>query len=241
MMCLDYVYAAWYAPVLTVLAGYLLGSISFAIIVTRLFAHRDIRDFGSGNAGATNVLRSQGKLPAALTALFDVVKGVVSALIGGWLLTALCGGDAPDAAREELWYLGCCTGGIAAELGHLFPLYFGFRGGKGVLTSLGFALVLDWRVGLLVVGVFAVAVALTRMVSVGSLAAALSAVVLTWVFFDAVRGRSAAIVWLCTGTIAVAALLILIKHAANIRRILHGNENTLSFGGKPKTQNTDTK
>lgn len=218
---------SWPYLLLIAAVSYLLGSVNFAILVTRAFAHRDIRDYGSGNAGATNVLRSQGKLPAALTTLGDVAKSIVAVLFGGWLLAC----TQADAAlpAEQVRVIGRYVAGLFCLLGHVFPLYFGFRGGKGVLVALGMLLVLDWRVALLALAVFAAVVALSRTVSLGSLCAAAAAVVLTAVFDHFVYGWNAGATALCTACMALVALVIFLRHRDNLRRIARGTENKLSF------------
>ena len=121
------------ACVLAGLVAYLLGSISFAVIVSRIYAHDDVRKYGSKNAGMTNILRTYGKLPAFFTLLGDFFKGVLAVLVGRWIFS-LMGVTAFDAG-----YLA----GFFALLGHLYPVFFGFKGGKGVLTSLGIILVVE--------------------------------------------------------------------------------------------------
>ncbi len=149
--------------ILTGVLAYLIGSINFAIIVTRLFAKKDIRDFGSGNAGMTNVLRTLGKGPAVLVTLGDFCKGVLAVLLGHLILRFL-GGGIPFYADYLI--------GLLVMLGHCFPLFYGFRGGKGILVSAGVILMLDWRVLIVIFSTFLIVVAITRIVSLGSIAAA---------------------------------------------------------------------
>ena len=122
------------ATAITALIAYLLGSISFAIIVSKVYAHDDVRKYGSKNAGMTNILRTYGKLPAFFTLLGDFLKGVLAVVIGRWIFSAM-GITAFDAGY---------VAGFFALLGHLYPVYFGFKGGKGVLTSLGIILVVNY-------------------------------------------------------------------------------------------------
>ena len=146
----------------TVFTGYLLGSISFGIIFTRLYTKTDVRDMGSGNTGMTNVLRTVGTLPGLLTGLGDFAKGIASMLIGQWLFT-LVGLDS---------YSGKCLAAVFVLLGHLFPIFFQFRGGKGVMTSAGIVFMLDpymLGIGMLI---FGIAFIITRIVSLSALAAA---------------------------------------------------------------------
>ena len=208
------------AAVLTALAAYLLGSISFAIIITRLFSGKDIRDSGSGNAGMTNVLRTLGKLPAALTLLGDFSKGILSVVLGKMFFTYI--GKVP----AEYVMVGAYLAGLCAILGHLFPLYFGFRGGKGILTSAGVILILDPLVFVGILLVFLIVALTTRIVSLGSISAAVSAPVFTYLLHS-IQHRPALVDTLC---ILAIALLVIWMHRANIKRLLNGTENR--FGSK---------
>ncbi len=164
----------WPAVLVAVVGGYLLGSINWAIILTRLIFHKDIREEGSGNAGATNMLRNHGALAAVLTTVGDLSKSMIAVLMGGWLMATLSVGDVghlPAWLQENRFLIGGYIGGISCLLGHDFPLFYGFRGGKGVLSTLGMFLVLDWRVAVICLGIFLVIVAISRMVSLGSVLA----------------------------------------------------------------------
>ncbi len=206
------------ATVLAAAAAYLLGSVSFAVIVSRCLYHQDVRQFGSGNAGMTNILRTYGKKAAALTLAGDFLKGVV-AVLAGRLIFAAFGVDLFD---------GAYVAGLFALLGHLYPVYFGFRGGKGILTSIGIIAVINPIVfaGLLVIGLPLIFI--TRMVSVGSLAGAVSFPILTLLVDYFTGGIS----WLDFFFSVVIALLVIWMHRANIRRLLNGTENR--FGSKNK-------
>ncbi len=188
------------------LAGYLLGSLASAIIVCRAMGLPDPRAGGSGNPGATNVLRLGGKRAAALTLAGDVLKGVVPVLAARAL-----------SADPTVW----AAAALGAFVGHLFPVFFAFRGGKGVATALGAVTALDWQVGL-GMGLTWLAVALvTRYSSLASLLAASAAPFLAaWLTGHAVVVASLAVVW---------ALLVW-RHAANVRRLLAGTESRI--GGK---------
>ena len=225
---------SWLALLLAAVIAYLLGSVSFAIIVTKVFGKKDIRDFGSGNAGATNVLRSQGKIPALLTTLGDLGKSMLSVVIGGWLLCNVQLDPLTIESFRSLMYdpenlmlVGSYLAGFFCILGHLYPLFFGFRGGKGVMTTLGMMLLLDWRVALLLLAVFAVVVLCTRMVSLGSILAALGLPVATWLFRTCVYHQQWPTVVFCTVAVAVIALVVIIKHRSNIVRIIKGTENKI--------------
>ncbi|MCI8554063.1 MAG: glycerol-3-phosphate 1-O-acyltransferase PlsY [Clostridiales bacterium] len=228
----------WPALLATAAEAYLLGSLNFAIIVTRLLEKTDIRTYGSGNAGATNVLRSQGKLPALLTTIGDLLKGCAAVLLGG-LLVQLAVGSLPaeqslSAEQGTLYVLfGRYLAGLFCIVGHIFPIYFGFRGGKGILTAFGMLLILDWRVALICLGVFVLAVLCSRMVSLGSCCAAAVLPIVTCLFYLTLYrhiDRTAAC--FCTIMTLLIAVIVIVKHGTNIRRIAAGTENRLSFGAK---------
>jgi len=184
--------------ILWAVIGYLLGSIPFGIVITRALGLGDLRRIGSGNIGATNVLRTGNKPAALATLLLDSGKGAIAVLLARWLAGA-------DAAL---------VAGAAAFLGHLFPVWLGFRGGKGVATFLGTVLALDWRLGLTACAIWLLTAAVSRISSLSALVAAVLTPALAWWLDGA---RMAAV----TGFMAV---LILIRHHANIRRILAGSE-----------------
>jgi acyl phosphate:glycerol-3-phosphate acyltransferase len=187
----------WMFPAAALLFGYLLGSIPFGLILTRMSGGGDLRQIGSGNIGATNVLRTGKKGVAASTLLLDMGKGAV----------AVC------VARMVDPGLGLLAG-TGAFFGHLFPIWLKFKGGKGVATMLGISLALAWQVGLAFAAVWIGALALTRMSSVGGMAAALTAPI---VAFALGRGD--------LGLMLLGLALILIwKHSENIARLLNGTE-----------------
>lgn len=183
---------------LLIAGGYLLGSIPFGVILTRLFGAGDLRQIGSGNIGATNVLRTGNRTAAALTLLLDGGKGAAAVL----LARAFAGEDAAQLA------------GLMAFLGHCYPVWLRFAGGKGVATFLGLLLALAWPVGIAACLTWLVAAALTRISSLSALVAALAAPL--WML---VLGRSGAVLL----AIALAAL-ILWRHRGNIARLLSGTE-----------------
>jgi glycerol-3-phosphate acyltransferase PlsY len=184
--------------------AYLIGSLTFATILVRLTRGIDIRTVGSGNAGGTNVLRTSGKGLALVVALLDILKGVVAVLLMKMI------------TYDPRW-LGAAA--VAATHGHVFPVFFGFRGGKGVATALGsFAVLSPWSV-LVIVGVFGLVVGLTRYVSLGSVTAACLLPVTMGLLFHAPEGEVAAAL--------AAALLLVVSHRANIRRLLSGTERRL--------------
>lgn len=223
---------SWLAVLLTALIGYLLGSINSAVVVSRCLYHEDIRDKGSGNAGATNVLRNYGGKAAALTTVGDLAKSIVAVICGGFLLTHLQLTGTPEISIDSMRIVGRYLAGTCCVLGHLYPVFFGFRGGKGVMTSCGMILILDWRVALLCLAVFGIIVAASRMVSLGSVIAISLAPILVYLFGTFVDHRSPEAAWFCTAVIAAVALIVVIKHRANIVRICKGTESKLHFSKK---------
>ena len=218
----------WLPLLLTAVIAYLLGSISPAILVGRCFAKTDIREMGSGNAGATNVLRSLGKVPAIITTAGDLAKSVVAVLLSRLFMTNLGG----DFNVDQSVRIGMYIAGVVCILGHLFPLYYGFRGGKGVMATLGMLLVVDWRVALAALGGFILVVVLTRYVSLGSMIAGVVMTAATFVFCYAVDGLALNLSLLCTVFPAIITVVVTIKHSANIRRLINGTESKLSFCSK---------
>jgi len=191
---------------LTALLAYLLGSVPFGVLITRAVGLGDLRSIGSGNIGATNVLRTGNKGAAAATLLLDAAKGGVAVLIARALL-------AEDAAQ---------LAGLSAFLGHLFPVWLTFRGGKGVATFLGTLLALAWPVGLAACATWAVVAALSRISSLAALVAA--AVSSMWLFlFD--RGEMLLLVVILT-------LLVYLRHAANLARLKAGTEPKIGTRSK---------
>lgn len=207
-------------PVLiSAVIAYLLGSISFAIPVTKLFTGKDIRTMGSGNAGFTNVLRCVSVPAAVITFIGDFAKGICSVFIGEMVFNLMCG-SVPDI--ENVAMVGAGVAGLFALLGHLFPLYFGFKGGKGVLISAGIICALDWRSFLSLVVIFLIALAITKTVSKCSLTVAVLYPVITFFFNKFLYNSSA---WLPMTFIAICfAVVVIYMHRSNIRRILDGTE-----------------
>ena len=202
--------------IITVLA-YLIGSINFSIIISKKMAGFDVREKGSGNAGTTNMLRSVGKRAAALTLVCDILKGVIAILLA--IITGAIMKNSDKALLVQL-------AGIAVVIGHTFPILFGFKGGKGVATSLGVLLLVNWKIGLICLVFAIVLMALTRMVSVGSVGAAILYPVLV-LFIGTnftVSDGSGYLVFSI-----LLAVLVAFNHRENIKRILEGKENKISF------------
>ncbi len=217
---------SWAALILAAVLGYLLGSINWAILITRWFTHKDIRSFGSGNAGATNVLRSQGTLPAVLTTVGDLAKSVLAAWFGGWLLSNFhLANTVLDG--QTLILIGRYVAGLCCIIGHVLPVFYRFRGGKGVLTTLGMFLIADWRVALMCLTLFIAIVAVSRLVSLGSVVAIGYGPLLVFVLHVWVDEMSLPMVVFTTVmTVAVAAIIV-IKHADNIKRLAAGKERRI--------------
>ncbi len=216
--------------------GYLLGSVNTAIIVTQLFKQKaDIRNYGSGNAGMTNVLRSVGKLPALLTFLGDFLKNVAAVLLG-WLVMVLILQVILDGESPELIQAGKYIAGVFCVIGHIFPLYYGFRGGKGVATAAAMILIVDWRVFLLVIATFLITFIWKRIISLASILCAAAYPVYTFLiiyFFDyRSDGCSLGYLLFITGVSLFLGLLVLIKHRSNIGRLRRGEEKPVAFGKK---------
>ena len=207
--------------IIMAIIAYLIGSINFSVIISKKVAGFDVREKGSGNAGTTNMLRAVGKKAAAVTLICDVLKGVVS--IG---IAIILGNIVKDINRELLIQVA----GIAVVLGHTFPVFFGFKGGKGVATSLGILLLSNWQIGLICLVFGIVLIILTRMVSLGSCAAAVLFPVLTLFINDhytvLTEGKSVSTYFIYS---VILAIIVLYNHRSNIKRILSGTENKISF------------
>ena len=200
--------------VVTIIA-YLLGSISFSVIISKKMAGFDVREKGSGNAGSTNVLRTVGKKAAILTLICDCLKGVVAILIAVLASKIVKGTDAGLLVQ---------LAGVAVVIGHTFPIFFKFKGGKGVATSLGVLLIINWQIGLICLVFALTLMSLTRFVSLGSVSAAILFPILT-IFIQEnyiVPGN-----YIIFGV--VLAAIVVFNHRANVKRLLTGTENKLSF------------
>lgn len=214
--------------------SYLLGSISFSIVFTRILDHTDIRSLGSGNAGLTNVLRSVGMKAGVLTLLFDFGKGALSVFIGREVFRFFC---AQTGLPPYIQQYGAFIAGLACVLGHIYPLYFQFKGGKGVLASFAMLACVDWRLFAVAAVVFAVVFACTRIVSISSILAAFSFPIANFVFtyFGDYHGGSGygpvpvSYVWITSLLAAVTAAILILKHHENIRRLKEGTEKKFSI------------
>ena len=207
------------ALVLSGVVAYLIGSVNFAIIVTRIFAHEDIRKYGSGNAGMTNVLRTLGKGPAALVTSGDFCKGVLAVLISYLLLRTVGGTEPPFYTNYVV--------AVMVLLGHCFPVFYGFRGGKGILVSAGVILVLNPLILLALLAIFLVVVIASRIVSLASITVAVAYPILTLIF--GLVGQDPYLLWDVLVALCVGGAVVWM-HRANIRRLIDGTEH--KFGQK---------
>ena len=205
----------WILILITVLTSYLLGNFNGAICMSRLLEKDDVRNHGSGNAGLTNFLRSYGGWKTLLVILMDMGKAVLACLLGRYLLEGYGYG-----------LEGAMLAAVSVSLGHDFPALLGFRGGKGILCGFTVALVLDWRVALILLAIFAVVFALTRYVSLSSILAAAGFCVAFSIFHWDSPLVAAGGVFL--------GVLAIVMHKANIVRLLNGTENKFSIRKKEK-------
>ena len=209
------------AYIIVAVFAYLIGSVNFSIMISKKMAGFDVREKGSGNAGTTNMLRSVGKNAAALTLICDILKGVVAIFVA-WIISKI----AKDIDNILLVQIA----GILVFIGHTFPIFFGFKGGKGVATSLGVLLVTNWKIGLICLIFAIVIMALTKKVSMGSIGAAILIPILT-LFTSAhyvieAQGSKYFVYSL------ILAVIVIFNHRENIKRILNGTENKLSLKKK---------
>ncbi len=199
-------------PVLVIVAAYLLGSIPFGYLIVRAVAGADVRETGSGGTGATNVSRRAGKAAGAITLLLDLAKGVAAVALAKWLLTSDYGVN---------WFVAGAA--LAVIVGHCFPVWLRFRGGKGVATGVGVFLSLAPLAVVFAGGLFLLVVRLTRYVSLGSIIAAATIPVFVWLQNGFVR-PVVGFPYVISAAIA-DALLIVLMHRANIARLMRGTEN----------------
>lgn len=201
------------AMLITLIAGYLLGNINGSVLVSRLVAKDDVRRHGSGNAGFTNFFRSYGRKNALTVMALDAVKTAAACLIGGMLFSSM-----------GLALAGTAWGALAVSLGHDFPIFLGFKGGKGIVCGFMSALMIDWRLGLIVLAVFAVCYLPKRLVSLASVTAAAAFGV-----FAVLMHHGEVLVWLPCVAMAVLAIWM---HRTNIKRLLAREEKPTDFFAK---------
>ena len=209
----------WVVTVFSVLAllvvPYFLGSINFGIIISKLFHGEDIREYGSGNAGMTNMLRTYGKRDAAITLIGDALKAVVAVILGR-ILFGISGGY---------------VAGLTCILGHAFPCYYKFKGGKGVVVTAATSAVIDWRIFLVLLGIFILVVAFSKYISLGSVCGLLVFPLLVQVWD---RGLSINVLLSC-----LISALVIFLHRGNIKRIYNGTESKLSLSKTDKHKKSE--
>ena len=219
--------AYWWVWLLTAVIAYLLGSVNPAVIVTKIWTKgkKDIREMGSGNAGFTNVLRSVGKVPAIITIVCDALKCVAAVLIGGLLFTMIAG---DSAVAPQVINVGKYLAGIFCILGHSFPLYFHFKGGKGVVSAAALMLTEDWRVFLMILATFLILFLISKIISLGSIAGAVLygpyTFIATFLFDRLVYGDNLPSI----AAALVIGIFVTIKHKDNIGRLIRGEEKKIT-------------
>lgn len=193
------------------LVSYVLGGINGAIIASKLVYRSDVREKGSGNAGLTNFLRNYGFKGSPIVFVIDVLKGLIAVFIGGWLVSLA----APEGMEEYFLTVGRAFSVFFVVLGHCYPAYYGFKGGKGILCGAAAVFVLDYHAGITLVVIFAIVFGLSKYVSLASVVAALSLPIAMLVF-----GHKGLPVWLC----AFAVALVVLRHRTNLSRLIRGTE-----------------
>ena len=217
----------------TFVVAYLLGSTPTGYTLVKLLKGIDIREVGSGSTGATNVLRTLGKGPGAFVLLVDCLKGVLSIFLTYWLFTFSSNNDLiPATVNPELWQPIMVTlAGLAAIIGHSKSIFLGFKGGKSVATSLGILLAMNWQVGLATFGVFALVVAISRIVSLSSISGAIAVSILMILF-----GQPLPYILFTI----VGGLYVIARHRSNIERLLAGTEPKLGQKASVETEPEQT-
>ena len=204
--------------IIIAIIAYAIGSINFSVLISKKMAGFDVREKGSGNAGTTNMLRSVGKKAAVITLLCDILNGVVS--IG---IALIAGNIVKNVDKAVLVQIA----GILVVVGHTFPIFFEFKGGKGVATSLGVIMMINWKIGLICLVFALVIMAFSRMVSMGSVGAAILFPVLTLFINTNFIAQASGMKYFVFSIILAA--IVIFNHRANIKRIANGTENKLSF------------
>lgn len=216
---------------ITACIAYLFGSISFAVIFTRMSSNKDIRQMGSGNAGFTNVLRSVGVAPAVFTLVFDFLKGVIAGFIGRWIFSTVETGTSASLSQELIIY-GGFIGGVFAIIGHMYPIYFGFKGGKGIVTSAAMMAATDWRVFLLIVATFLIVFFCSKIISLASITCAglygIYTFAITFLFDYRLDKFPLRYVLLTSLLSLFLGAFVIIKHKDNIKRLINGEEKKIT-------------
>ena len=208
----------WYLVVLAAACSYLLGNLNGAVIVSSIFSKDDVRSHGSGNAGLTNYIRSYGAKTALLVVAIDMGKAVLACFASGMLLNAALS-----------YKTGVALGGVCVILGHIFPALLGFKGGKGILSGVTVALMMDWRIGLFVFSIFVAVYLLTHYVSLGSILSSGSfGFIYAWIHWG--EGLFPIFVGFCL------SFLLVWMHHSNIVRLVKGEERKTYYFKKGKSQ-----
>lgn len=211
---------------LVVLVSYLLGSLNFSIIFSKGVVKKDIRESGSGNAGATNMLRIYGKKFALLTMLGDIIKVAIAIIItllifGSPIKYLFASPTDPTELQQIMFYKQFA--GFFCVVGHIFPVFFKFKGGKGVAACTGMVIMVDWRIALILFVIFVIIVAISKWISLGSITIAILYPVLLYVFYKNIIVTLIALIF---------AVMVVVAHRQNIKRILNKTENKISFKKK---------
>lgn len=213
------------AYILSAVLSYLLGSLNFGVIISKKLKKDDIRNHGSGNAGSTNMLRSYGKGFAALTIAGDMIKVIVAIALSFLIIKSVPGSFDILNENTDADILVKSFSGFFCVLGHIFPCFFKFKGGKGVATAGGMVFAVDWRIALILLAVFIVVVAVTRYVSLGSIIMALLYPVFIFAFHKSI---------ILTAIAVVFTLIVVIAHIGNIKKLINHTENKISFSKSKK-------
>jgi glycerol-3-phosphate acyltransferase PlsY len=213
--------------VIAALQAYVLGSINFAVIFTNAFTKKDVRDFGSGNAGMTNVLRVAGPLPGILTFVCDALKGAISCFIGKYIIFDYLVTNYPERADWYLPIYGALFCGIFCMIGHVFPAFFQLKGGKAVAVTVGIFAIVDWRCISVALGIFVIVLLISRIISISSLTASISMPIWIAVF----NRNSEENILISIALTVIMVLIIYLKHIENIKRLIKGEEKPI-FGKK---------
>lgn len=211
---------------LVVLVSYLLGSLNFSIIFSKGVVKKDIRESGSGNAGATNMLRTYGKKFALLTMLGDIIKVAIAIIIaflifGSPVKYLFASPTDPTELQQIMFYKQFA--GFFCVVGHIFPVFFKFKGGKGVAACTGMVIMVDWRIALILFVIFVIIVAISKWISLGSITIAILYPVILYVFYKNTIVTLIALIF---------AVMVVVAHRQNIKRILNKTENKISFKKK---------
>lgn len=224
--------SSWYVLILCAVTAYLLGSINTAVIVTKVVTKGkgDIKKMGSGNAGFTNVLRSVGKVPAVITIISDALKCVIAVLLAAFFMSFVSASS--EIIHLEYVNFAKYVAGIFCILGHSFPLYFHFKGGKGVVTAAALIATEDWRVFIAIIATFLIVFVITKIISISSIIAAALYAPFTFAvlyIFDYLNG-SFSIEYVIVSTVSalIIGIFVIVKHRANIVRLIHGEEKKIT-------------